>query len=193
MDSFADLRAVEPTESDRGKQENAAAKITRRVSRRPVINSRTSGGFGVFFVFSVCFTLGPNEELNRFFFSFAVCFSFCCFTVHQMCRRLGVHGGDDTRERTSSFRRSSETISVFFSGFRLTETGHPRTHQSVARPEPEDRRAAAGPVRHLYAIRSSVAARIAAQREHVQEQAPARFGPRFHGSKVSFSKNCLSQ
>ena len=34
-----------------------------------------------------------------------------------MCRLLGVHGGDDTRERTSSFRRSSETISLFFSGF----------------------------------------------------------------------------
>lgn len=65
-----------------------------------------------------------------------------------------------------------------------TETGHQGSRQGPPRAEPQDGRAAAGPVRHLHSVRTAESARVAPQGEHVQEQTSARPRPRLHGSKV---------
>ena len=71
-------------------------------------------------------------------------------------------------------------------------TGHQRARQSAARTEQEKRRASPRPVRHLHAVRAAEPPRVAAQGEHVQKQAPSRFGARLNGSTASFSKCCQS-
>ena len=76
-------------------------------------------------------------------------------------------------------------IDFFFVRPFCAAIGHSGPHQSAARTESQNGGAAAGAVRHLHAVRAAVAARAAAQGEHVQEQTPARPRPRLHGSKVT--------
>ena len=80
-----------------------------------------------------------------------------------------------------------ELFDVIFLVERIVEVRHPGTDQSAARTEPEDGGPSAGAVRHLHAVRAAVAARVAPQGEHVQEQASPRSRPRLHRSTVSIS------